>query len=352
VTTIAAAAPIAARISPAPRAEWRAILEHDRDALVTQTPEWTDAVCAVTGMRDASRLYEFGDGRRLVLPAVERARPRRLTTVASFPPAWGFGGLTGHRPRAGEAAAVLGDLRASRVLAARVRPNPLQQADWAAIPGVVALPRRAHVVDLAGGFDRVWRERFSKRARNHVRRAEHAGLEIELDTTGRLASVFEALFARSVARWARRQHEPQALARLRARRRDPPGKLARVMAGLGGDGRLWVAWSGGRPAAAILVLQGANAHYTRGAMDEELAGPTRANYLLHARAIEDACHAGCASYHMGESGSSRSLAQFKEAVGGRPHDYAELVVERLPLTAADRLARSAAKAAIGFRDHG
>jgi hypothetical protein len=354
VTASAGCAPIARLATPAPRHDWQELLDADRSALVTQTPAWTDALCAVTGAHDASRLYEFGEGRRLVLPMVERAhRPWPLTMTDSFPPAWGFGGLAGDAPRPEEARAVLADLRSAGVLRARIRPNPLHHHAWSTAMSrdVIALPRRAHVVDLGGGFDRVWMERFSKRARNHVRRAERCGLEVELDTTGRLAGVFEALFTRSVERWARRQHEPAKLAHWRARRRDPPGKLARVMAALDGAAHLWVASAEGRPVAAILVLQGANAHYTRGAMDEERAGETRANYLLHARAIEAAARAGCGSYHMGETGDSRSLAQFKEAVGGRPHRYAELVVERLPITRVDRMARTAVKTAIRFRDH-
>ena len=111
-----------------------------------------------------------------------------------------------------------------------------------------------------------------------------------------------------------------------------------------------MAWSHGRPAAAILVLQSGNAHYTRGMMDKSLAGPTRANYLLHSLAIEQACDAGCRHYHMGESGSSRSLAQFKTRFGARPRPYAEYHLERLPITTLDRHARAVVKRVIGFRD--
>jgi hypothetical protein len=87
-------------------------------------------------------------------------------------------------------------------------------------------------------------------------------------------------------------------------------------------------------------------------MDVELAGPTRANYLLHRLAIEDACRAGCRTYHMGETGGSSSLAQFKEALGARPHEYAEYVAEALPLTSIDRGLRTAAKRVLRFRDDG
>jgi hypothetical protein len=85
-------------------------------------------------------------------------------------------------------------------------------------------------------------------------------------------------------------------------------------------------------------------------MDRALAGPTRANYLLHSLAIEEACAARCRAYHMGESGESSSLAQFKSRFGARPHAYAEYHLERLQWTVIDRRARGAVKRLIRFKD--
>jgi hypothetical protein len=340
--------------TPAPRDAWNELVRADRDVLVTQTPAWTDCLVSVTGARDVSRLYDFGGGRRLVLPLVRPSRrPARIATESSFPNAWGFGGLVGPEPRLEEIQAVLADLRASGAASVRVRPNPLQHELWSAArpEGVISVSRRAHAIDLTEGFDAVWKQGFSSRARNHVRRAERSGVTVELDTDGRLLDVFHELFMRSVERWAKRQHEPRALAIWRARRRDSVDKMRRLLTDLG-SARLWVASVEGTPAAAIIVLQGENAHYTRGAMDVELAGRSRANYLLHRYAIEDACAAGCRTYHMGETGSSNSLAQFKEALGARPHEYAEYVAEALPFTTIDRGLRTAVKRVLRFRDNG
>jgi hypothetical protein len=85
-------------------------------------------------------------------------------------------------------------------------------------------------------------------------------------------------------------------------------------------------------------------------MDKDLAGPSRANDLLHRLAIEDACRAGCRSYHMGESGSSESLAKFKRGFGACAVAYAEYRLERLPLTGMDNRARGLVKRLIGFQD--
>jgi len=102
--------------------------------------------------------------------------------------------------------------------------------------------------------------------------------------------------------------------------------------------------------ASIIVLFDVNVHYTRGAMDKELAGPLRANDLLMWRAIQAACEIDAASFHLGESGASSSLADYKERFGARAFDYPELRLERVPITRADHAARAVVKRAIGFRE--
>jgi hypothetical protein len=339
--------------SPAPRDPWETALARDPHALVSHTPAWIDRLCAFGGYEDASRLYELPGGRSLVLPMVRHGQmPGSLASEASLPFNWEAGGVVapgGVRPE--DLAVVFHDLRRRAALRTSLRPSPLDAEAWAAArpPGVV-VPRLAHVLELDGGFGRVWGERFSGTARTAVRKAERSGLAVERDTTGKLVPVLYELYERSLDRWAEQQHEPRALARWRGRRRDSLGKLE-LIAGTPGEAcRIWVAWRDGQPAAAILVLQGTNASYARGMMDKELAGPTRANYLLHKIAIEEACEAGCRYYDMGETGPSTSLAQFKTRFGARPRNYAEYHIERLPFTAMDRGARNVVKRVIGFRD--
>jgi Acetyltransferase (GNAT) domain len=340
--------------SPAPRDTWEAVLAADPHALVTYTPAWTDFVCATAGFEDASRLYELPGGRRLVLPLLRRRHlPGPLAVEASFPRSWGMGGIAapgGLRPA--DAAAVFADLAGREILHTSLRPNPLDGETLRAArpPGAVTKPLLAHVLDLQGGFGRVWRDRFTGTARTAVRKAERSELTVERDTSGRLVPVLYKLYDLSIDRWAEQQHEPRALARWRGHRNDSRQKFEAMARTLGDTCRIWVAWDRNQPAAAILVLQGKNATYSRGMMDKGLAGPTRANYLLHRLAIEEACEAGCRHYHMGESGLSASLAQFKTRFGARPHAHAEYHFERLPRTALDRRARGVVKRIVGFRD--
>ena len=340
--------------TPAPRTAWRELIAADPDVLVMQSPEWVDAICAGGGYVDASRLYETPAGTRLVLPMVRRsiAIETELAPQASMPHAWGMGGLIGgHRAREEELATVIDDLAACSAVRTHIRPNPLHDEMWrhAVELGALTIPRRAHVLDLAAGADGVWKAMRSE-ARRGVRKAERSGVEIECDSTGRLVPVFHELLRLSVERWAKQQHEPPALARLRARRRDPLIKFQRMADALGESMQVWVAWKDGAPAASNIVLRGSNFNDTRGAMNEELARPTSANDLLEWRQIEDACEAGCRWFHLGESGNSRGLAQFKEKWGARPVAYSEYRFERLPLTRTDQLLRTTAKRILRFRD--
>jgi hypothetical protein len=339
------------------RSQWHAILAGDPHGLVYQSPDWVQMLTA-RGYQDGTRLYEARDGRLLLLPMATRTLPGGVLSLrGSMPPGWGSGGVVSTGPVEPEdLTSICGDLRRDRrVLRTFIQPSPLRSAAWGAarLPGVTRIPRLAHVLDLSGGFDAVWSKRFTGAARTAVRRAERSGVVVEHDRTGELLPVFYSLLEQSVVRWAQQQHEPLALARWRARRRDPLEKFQAIVSAVPSAYHLYVARHGGRAVAAVLVYHGAGGvMYSRGAMDRELAGPVRANHLLHRVAIEDACAAGLRSYDFGESGGSAALAQFKTRFGARPAPYDELVVERLPLTAADRLARTAVKRVIGFRDTG
>ncbi|SDY92749.1 Acetyltransferase (GNAT) domain-containing protein [Micromonospora pattaloongensis] len=341
--------------SPAPAGAWAEVLASAPRALPTQTPEWLDCVCAVGGYRNASRLYETADGRRLVLPLVRRAvLPGVLWTESSGPTGWGPAGLLGEggEVRPDDARMVFADLADRHALRVSVRPDPATGPSWDAARPRRALrrPLMAQTLSLAGGFDEVWRKRFRGDTRTRVRRAERAGVVVQRDDTGRLLPVFQELYARSVDRWARREGVPLAFARRRAARREPTRKLPTVAAVCGPRCRTYVARVDGRPVAAIIVLFGpAVAAYWRGAMDEDAAGRSYANYLLHRTAIEDAAAAGCTAYHMGDSAPGSPLALFKSRFGAVEEHYASYRLEPVPITALTDRTRRRVSAALRRR---
>ncbi len=342
-------------VSPAPRSAWQQLHEADPTGLATQSPAWADAMESTGRWRDVSRHYRFADGQELVLPMVRR---RRVAGVAgglhSMPDAWGYGGLVGPGITDDRVGAVLADLAALPTPWVRIRPNPLHATAWhraATAAGVsFELPKRAHVLRLEGSAEEIFRSSFTSSCRRAIRSAEKAGLTVESDTTGRLLDTFHHLFLQSVQRWAGTQHEPLALARLRANRRDPRSKFEAWSRALDGRCQVLVARRRGEPLAAMIILLGHNAHMTRSAMDRQLVGHDRPNELLMWHAIQGAVAAGCASFHLGESGPPGPLSRYKEKFGAEPFDYAEHRLERIPATAVDRGLRDGVKHLIRFQD--
>lgn len=339
-------------VTPAPPGAWRAVIAGDPDALPEHGPAWVDAICQAGPFQDASRWYLFEDGREFVVPLVRRTGPAGLGGwLLSYPPAWGMGGVVGSGLDAAALECILDDLEHGTAQRIWVRPDPLRSATWSAAIGdsVTKVDRRGHVIDLSGGVDAVW-ERMHRAARKYVRRAERAGVRIEVDRSGTLLDTYYDLYLASVDRWAARQHEPLTLARWRARRRDPLDKLKIMADRLGNAFLLTMAYVDDEPAYGSIMLLGQAAHVTRSAMDVDRVGSTKAGSLVQWNMLQLACQQGCRTYHLGESGQSRSLAQFKESFGAVGVDYAEYRIERLPYTRADHALRSGVKKILRFRD--
>lgn len=339
-------------VSPVPREKWRSILGTDAGALPEHAPEWIDALTSGGRYRDASRLYSFADGRELLLPLVRRRGLAGLGGwLQSYPPGWGIGGLVGAGADPDAAHAILKDLRRLRFQRIGIWPDPKKWETWAEAldEGVLTIPRRAHVVDLSGGIEKVWNG-LSQSSRRHIRIAEREGVRVEMGHTDALLRDFYSLYLMSIDRWAGQQHEPRALAHARAKQRDPLSKLQLLARNLGKGYLVSVAYIDGRPAAGSIVMMAGTAHYTLGAMDRGLVGKSGAGYLVQWKNLERACELGCTTYHMGESGESEALAQFKEKLGAVPYDYAELRLERLPWTRMDGVMRRVVKRILGFKD--
>lgn len=334
------------------RAAWQEVAANDVSLLPEQTPEWVDAICASGRYENASRLYSCADGRRFVFPLVRRCgfagAGGRLN---SFPAAWGIGGVVGDGLTADVVSSIVADLRSMRALTLTVRIDPKDDSCWRGVigRGVVAVPRRCHVMDMPSDSAEHLKA-LSQAARRSLRVAERNGVCVEVANNGSLLDEHYGLFMKSVRRWAEHQREPLALAEWRARRRDPIEKLRAMAAHLGPRFITAIGYVDGQPAASSILLLGPTARETRAAMDFDLAGTTRASYAVQWATIEAARAYGSHTYNMGESGNSEGISFFKERFGAVAIEHSEYHIERLPLTSANRMLRSGVKRLIGFRD--
>lgn len=208
----------------------------------------------------------------------------------------------------------MADLMALGAARIWLRPDPLTSTLWPtcdAPRSLTVIPRRAHILDLAGGLPAVL-ARISTSTRQQIRQARRRVTKVEMDRKGRLLPFHYQLYLTSVRRWAHRQHEPFSLAVWRATRRDTLDKLQTMAHYLGDAMAVQVAFVDGRPAASNITILGQTAHDVRAAIDAEVAGPSRAGVLLQWNAIELAVAHGCARPHLGESGESAGISQFEQ----------------------------------------
>ena len=323
-------------LSPAPRIVWAEVIADNRAVLPSQTPTWVDAICEVHGYEDASRCYELADGRTLVLPMVRRRHlPGALATQHSMAPTWGAGGLVSSGPlRLDDVRAVFDDLAATPALRTTIRPDFLQSDLWAAArpARAIELPLVHHVLDLDRSFEEL-SARFSKMARKAIRKAEREGVKIEHATGRAFVDDYYRLYEGWVTRRANQRGIPLPVALHRGRANEPRERLELLADRLGDTFQIWLARLDGEPIAAMITLmQGDTALAWRAASNIEVAGPVRANDLLHRDAIDYATSKGCRYYNMGESGGVETRMRFKERFGATPRPHAGFRLERLPIT--------------------
>lgn len=330
---------------PATRDGWAEVVDAAPEPVHHQTPAWLDALLAVHGGRDASRIYRSDDGRRLILPLVAHGPTPRLSRYRALPYGWGNPGvLADARVGEDEVRVVFDDLAALGGLHVGVRTWLDDQAAWqAARPaGFESIEHTTHTVDVSAGFEHFWNTTLGGSTRTKVRKAEKVGVEITSGAAGALLPEFYGVYEDWAVERNTRSGVPDAVAVALARRRNSMGKLEATAAALGSDFVVWVAAFDGRPIGAnIQLFSGPHSTYWRGFGRRGEAGRTRATYLLQSRMIEEACRRGCRWHHMGESGGVASLVQWKSTFGAEARTYQEYYRERVPYMRAGRAFDSA-----------
>jgi CelD/BcsL family acetyltransferase involved in cellulose biosynthesis len=282
------------------------------DYTFSQTPRFGEAVArAFSEYTFEPWMFDFSDGRRVLLPLVRvRRRPSRLRCFEGAP----FG--------LNAAPIVIGgplDRRHVVALLDRLRPDMLRintgatvEDPWSAAEVTEifdAIQSSSHVLELEGGMEKIWGERFTSKVRNQCRSAVRKGVEVRQATGPKDFESYYAIYASATRGWG--FASPPY-----------PPNLFRELAGLLGHGvELKLAFFLGRAIAGILLLHGRwSTLYWGAAMLKEFGNYSPHNALLRT-AIEDACQRGMKHFDFGSSGPLESVRGFKESFGARPVRY-------------------------------
>jgi hypothetical protein len=301
------ALPIVACHSPSFQ-EWSELCAQSREATPFHTPHWARAVSAAfPQLRTATRVYQFADGARLVMPMQESGPPGGLCRRVSVEPGV-YGGPIGD--------CIVTDARLNSLAAYLAPRSPggcavvgNQFAAWriAAASGFKPTPLITHILRLEGGIEGVGRQ-TTKGHRCNVKQAARLGVTVVPAVGPDDVAAYYAVYQDSVRRWGER-----------ARGNPYPERLFHALLA-GGDSfaRLWLARVSGEVVSGALVLSwGEGAVYWHGATLER-AFAWRPSHAVVMTAIEDAVSRGCRWFDFNPSGGLEGVIRFKEGFGARP----------------------------------
>jgi CelD/BcsL family acetyltransferase involved in cellulose biosynthesis len=178
----------------------------------------------------------------------------------------------------------------------------------ASAPGWEATDCSTHIVDLSGGFDVVWRERFDKPRRRRVRRAEEQGVTVRRGAGSDDVARFVDVYRARLEVWDTGPPHPDRL-------------FSSLVERGGARVRLYLALHEGAVVGGHLNFYHRDTVIAWCGMTAAHAADTQAGTLLYTTCMREACEAGFTVYNLGASLGRRSLVEYKESLGGRPHAY-------------------------------
>jgi CelD/BcsL family acetyltransferase involved in cellulose biosynthesis len=292
--------------------ELDAVAAASPQATFYHTGAWMGALAAAYPRMSLRVLLARRDGCAVAfLPYVETRRGL-LRTLWSLP--FGtYGGPVGEEQACGQL------LRCYRELASGAGVvgvgcidyhNALDHADWS------VTDLSTHVVDISGGFDRVWRECFDKPRRRRARRAEESGVTVRRGGGGEDVARFMDVYRERLDDWKSGSGHPESL-------------FHELLSRGGEHVRLYLAEHEGRVVGGHLNFYHRDAVIAWYGMTSARAGDTQAGTLLYLVCMRDACAAGYRTYNLGASLGKRSLIEYKQSLGGVPYAYRMLRRQRL-----------------------
>jgi hypothetical protein len=284
--------------------EWWAWIERVGDANFFQTPLWAQVLLdAFPEFRPESRFYEFPDGARVLLPLLRRLRLRGALTSLESMPFGTYGAFLAERPLTRrEVEAILADCRRSRPPVARlmITPNPLGRHP---IPDDVFQSQNfVHFLRLDEGYDRIWRNRYSRGLRYSVRKSLRRGVTVGIERGEAIHLEFCRLYHDTAQMWERRPPFGDAF-------------FSRVARLAPDQSQLWVARHEGRLiAGSVIFTYGTHQTPYVGGFDRAYRGYDP-NNLLYAESMKWGARQGYHYFNFLSSAGIKGVEHFKSSFG-------------------------------------
>ena len=291
------------------------------------TPSW-GRVLSGAGLGYQHQAFEFdAGGQRALLPLVFRKDivGRLIFQSGAFGT---YGGLIPLDGRGEMSWPSLGAAAARRLLGMSgfgiliAYPGPRQHVPLPAVFDHYT----AYVIDLRSQLtdgEAVTVTGMRRKTRQYIHKAERDGVEVKPEVSIAAFEAYYGLLVASARRWGRANPGKHWTVFESIQHNSEPGSVL-----------LWLARVHGQPAAGLLCFYGKGEVFAwSAALDEQYVG-TRANYLLHWRAIADAATRGFETFNLGANERLEGVRWFKEGFGAKASTYPAYVVATMPYSAA------------------
>jgi len=165
-----------------------------------------------------------------------------------------------------------------------------------------------HRVDLSGGFETVFQERYDKPRRRRIRRAEESGVTVTRADDPDAVRRFVAVYRDRLRDWDTGAGHPEQL-------------FTSLVQRGGSNVRLYLAHHDGDVVGGHLNFYFQREVIAWYGMTSARGGELHAGNLLYSTCMRDACDAGFASYNLGSSLGKASLIEYKQSLGGVAYAY-------------------------------
>ncbi|MFH1754482.1 MAG: GNAT family N-acetyltransferase [Candidatus Latescibacterota bacterium] len=165
-----------------------------------------------------------------------------------------------------------------------------------------------HLIDLQGGFDRIWSDAFDKSKRKQAKRAERKGVRVIESTSLGEAGRFYDIYASRIRAYGGKIHYPQKL-------------FIELVKHFGDSVKLFLSYHENQLLGGQLCFYYKDmviAWYGSTTMESR---DLQASTGLYAHCIRHACDNGYKWFNLGGSIGKDSLMDYKMSFGGVPHEY-------------------------------
>ena len=295
--------------------KWDEIVRNSENSYFFHTHAWAKILEATYGYRIATRLYEL-EGNEILVPMME-GKKYGFQYYHSMP--LGYGGIFLVSNISSEALQkILKNIVGWRHLLFKLSLPPFFsfsiQEDLT-ISQINSEWNYTHVLSLEKGFEYLWKNKFNRKNRNAIRKAEKSGVEISKKNSVNNFREYHKLYIKSSKRWG-------------YKKLPHPLRLYENMCKFGlPHVQLRLAIKDDKAIAGLVSLYyGKNVFYWISSYlkEYEIYRPTN---LLLKDSIEQACDEGYKYYNFGASGNLEGVRKFKESFGAERIEIKQYLVQ-------------------------